>query len=58
MQQKSKLIFFLPALILLHEMTQKGTGLTFDVNDIYATVAGVLLGVYLFYFFLLKNKEN
>ncbi|AOM80442.1 hypothetical protein [Pedobacter steynii] len=43
---------------LLHEMTQKGTGLTFDVNDIYATVAGVWLGVYLFYFFLLKNKEN
>jgi hypothetical protein len=30
---------------LLHEMTQKGTGLTFDVADIYATIAGISLGV-------------
>jgi hypothetical protein len=25
-------------------MTQKGTGLTFDVADIYATIAGISLG--------------
>lgn len=43
---------------LLHEMTQKGTGLIFDINDIYATVAGILLGVYLFYFILLKKNPK
>lgn len=43
---------------LLHEMSQKGTGLTFDVGDIYATIAGIFLGAALFYFMLLNKKEE
>lgn len=60
--KKSKLLLlFAFAIIgltgfLVHEITQKGTGLTFDVNDIYATIAGVFVGVYLFYLILLKKK--
>ncbi|ETZ22203.1 hypothetical protein [Pedobacter sp. V48] len=60
--KKSKLLLiFAFAIIgltgfLVHEITQKGTGLTFDVNDIYATIAGVFVGAYLFYLILLKNK--
>ena len=41
---------------LLHEMTQKGTGLIFDIADIYATVAGIFLGAYLF--FLLQQNNS
>jgi H+/Cl- antiporter ClcA len=62
--KKSKLLLLFAFTIigltgfLVHEMTQKGTGLTFDVDDIYATVAGVFLGAYLFYLVLLKKKHK
>lgn len=39
---------------ILHEMSQKRTGLIFDISDIYATVAGIFFGASLFYFMLLK----
>jgi len=57
------LILFAATLIgltgfILHEMSQKGTGLTFDISDIYATVAGIFLGASLFYFMLLNKKDE
>jgi len=38
-----------------HELTQKGTGLVYDVNDIYATIVGIALGSFLFYWAILKQ---
>jgi len=64
MSRKSRLLLLSAFVIigltgfLLHEMSQKGTGLTFDIGDIYATIAGVFLGAWLFYLVLLKNKRN
>ena len=42
--------------LILHEVTQRGTGLYYDTQDIFATIAGVFLGVMLYYFMLLRNK--
>ena len=42
--------------LILHEITQKGTGLYYDNQDIFATIAGVFLGVVLYYLVLLRNK--
>ncbi|WP_288881794.1 hypothetical protein [Pedobacter panaciterrae] len=62
--KKSKLLLLFAFAItgltgfLVHEITQKGTGLTFDVNDIYATIAGVFFGTYLFYIILLNKKRK
>lgn len=39
-----------------HEINQKETELFYDLNDIYATVIGVLAGSLLFYFTIIKNK--
>lgn len=57
------LILFAATLIgltgfILHEMSQKGTGLIFDISDIYATVAGIFFGASLFYFMLLNKKDE
>jgi len=57
------LILFAATLIgltgfILHEMSQKGTGLIFDISDIYATVAGIFFGAPLFYFMLLNKKDE
>ena len=40
-----------------HEVTQKGTGLIYDINDIYATFAGIALGSFLFYWAILKQTR-
>jgi hypothetical protein len=42
---------------LLHEITQKGTGLFYDVADIYATLAGIFSGG-LIYIILFFKKEK
>ncbi|SNR73970.1 hypothetical protein SAMN04488009_3518 [Maribacter sedimenticola] len=39
-----------------HEVLQKGTGLIYDIEDVYATLGGVLLGNILYYFSLFPNK--
>lgn len=39
-----------------HEMTQKGTGLFYDANDIYATLAGIATGNLLYYLLLMKRQ--
>lgn len=45
--------------LILHEITQKGTGLYYDLQDILASIAGVGLGCILYYFVLLReNKIN
>lgn len=44
--------------LILHEITQKDTGLYYDTQDISATVGGVLLGVVLYYFMLLRKPSN
>lgn len=62
--RKYKVLFLFAATVIgltgfiLHEMSQKGTGLTFDMSDIYATVAGILLGACLFYFMLLNKQDD
>lgn len=60
--QKTKIIILIALTataltgLILHEVTQKGTGLYYDTQDIFATIAGVFLGVMLYYFMLLRNK--
>jgi hypothetical protein len=39
---------------LLHEIAQRGTGLTFDMADIYATLAGIFFGACLFLLLLIR----
>lgn len=40
-----------------HEVTQKETGLVYDVNDIYATCVGTLFGALLFYWTIIRPKK-
>lgn len=40
-----------------HEVTQKGTGLFYDLNDIYATCIGILIGSLLFYWVIIRTKK-
>ncbi|RZJ72281.1 hypothetical protein [Flavobacterium sp.] len=44
--------------LILHEIFQKGTGLYYDVNDIVATVAGVLIGAFYFFLVHLRFSES
>lgn len=44
--------------LLVHEVTQKGTGLYYDINDIYVTIAGCLAGFIFYYYVLLRSKDN
>ena len=41
-----------------HEVTQKGTGLFYDVNDIYATCIGIFFGALLFYWAIIRAKKS
>ncbi|MBO0593995.1 hypothetical protein I2486_21555 [Cellulophaga sp. E16_2] len=60
--KKQKLLVLLATNIIAiagligHEVLQKGTGLYYDIEDIYATLGGVLLGNILYYFSLFANK--
>ena len=38
-----------------HEVTQKGTGLFYDVHDIYATLGGLFVGSVIYYYRLLSS---
>lgn len=40
--------------LILHEISQKDTGLYYDSQDIFATIAGVVLGGILYFLVLLK----
>lgn len=42
--------------LILHEITQKNTGLYYDSHDILATFAGVALGSLLYYFVFLRES--
>ena len=44
--------------LITHEITQKGTGLYYDVNDIYATIAGTILGFVCYYLILIRRAGN
>lgn len=44
--------------LTLHEVTQKDTGLHYDIDDIYATIAGVLLGIIFYYATVIYKKKN
>lgn len=44
--------------LIWHEVTQKGTGLHYDVNDIWATIAGVALGFAFCYAILVKRQPS
>ncbi|HMR85045.1 MAG TPA: hypothetical protein PKE30_17990 [Niabella sp.] len=44
--------------LLAHEVTQKGTGLYYDTNDVYATIAGCLAGFIFYYYTIIKSKDN
>ena len=41
---------------IIHEINQDGTRLFYDINDIYATFAGIFLGDILYYTFLLRGS--
>ncbi|RZL44798.1 MAG: hypothetical protein EOP00_18985 [Pedobacter sp.] len=43
--------------LILHEVFQKNTGLHYDVQDIIASIAGVVLGVVTYYFVLLRRTK-
>lgn len=44
--------------LIWHEVTQKGIGLYYDINDIWATVAGVALGFAFCYAILSRYHNN
>lgn len=44
--------------LIWHEVTQKGTGLYYDINDIWATIAGVALGFAFCYAILVRRHNN
>jgi hypothetical protein len=62
LSRKYRVLFLFAAIVIgltgfiLHETSQRRTGLTFDISDIYATVAGIFLGASLFYFMLINKK--
>ncbi len=43
---------------IVHEITQKGSGLYYDLNDIYATLAGTLAGAFLFYMTMIRPEAT
>lgn len=44
--------------LVLHEVFQKNTGLYYDVQDIMASIAGVVIGVIAYYLVLLRKDAK
>ena len=61
-KQKMKVLIGVSFIALLgligHEFGQKGSGLFYDIEDIYATIAGTLTGDLLYYLLIIKPRDS